>query len=72
MERCPRNAQNQVNSGQFDLDVAPANGLGSLKNVRASNLAAADVRGCLTVRILGAQSCQIWNARWWRGVAMRT
>jgi hypothetical protein len=34
--------QNQVASGQFDLDVDPADGFGSLKNGRWTNLAHAE------------------------------
>jgi hypothetical protein len=37
--------QHQVASGQFDLDVDPADGVGSLKNGRWINLAHAEGLG---------------------------
>jgi hypothetical protein len=44
--RQPRNApKNQVASGQFDLDVDPADGFGSLKNGRRINLTHAEGLG---------------------------
>jgi hypothetical protein len=51
-EKCPKN---QVAYGQFDFDLDPADGLGRLKKMRRKNLAAADLRGCITVRILDAK-----------------
>ena len=41
-EKCP---QNQIAYGQFDLDVDPADGLGSLKDMQRKKYGAADVRG---------------------------
>ena len=47
--------QNQVAYGQFDLDVDPADGLGSLKDMQRKKYSAADVRGYIRVRIRTAK-----------------
>jgi hypothetical protein len=47
--------QNQVAYDQFDLDVDPADGLGSLKDMQRKKYGAADVRGSIRVRIRTAK-----------------
>ena len=47
--------QNQVAYGQFDLDVDPAEGLGSPKDMQRKKYGAADARGYIRVRIWTAK-----------------
>jgi hypothetical protein len=49
MERCPRNAQGQVASGQFDLNAAPADGFERQTNGQHGQRKLSGPRGGLSV-----------------------